>query len=102
MDTSKFDNFMNDVIVHKNTARKYAPSGYDLELGDKKEEIIALNTEQNISRRAIHDSLIKADIISEDRSFKSFSVWMTKSIKKNRESNAEKDKRAHPVVDNED
>ena len=96
MDDSKFDSFMNDVM-----AQKKSPSlGYDAELGDKKEEIIALYTEQNISRRVIFDSLIKAGILNKDRSFDGFSGWMTTSIKRSaEESKLKRSDKFHRVED---
>ncbi len=97
VDDSKFDSFMNDVMAQK----KSTSMGYDSELGDRKEEIIALYTEQNISRRVIFDSLVKAGIINEDRALNGFSHWMSRSIKKSIKANAEKDKNVYRVEDDE-
>ena len=69
MDASKFDSFMNEVMAYKNTAKKPSPTSLDFELGNRKEEIIALYTEQHIARRIIFDNLVKSGIIKEDRSF---------------------------------
>ncbi len=101
MNDSKFDSFMNDVMAHKDTARKYTLSGYDLELGDKKDEILTLYTEHHISRKIIFENLVKSGIISEDRHFGSFSKWMTKSIKRNTKSNEGNNRKIHCVEDNE-
>lgn len=99
MDDSKFNSFMNDVMAHKDIADKNGRQGYDFELGDKKDEILALHTEQHISRRIIFDSLVKSGIISEDKPFKGFTQWMGRSIKRNSELNTEENKKVYRVQD---
>jgi len=86
MDDSKFNSFMNDIIATGETSRNNVVVGYwNTALGERRDEIISLYTERNISRRSIVDSLIKAGIVGEERTLKSFTDWMSKAIKKDRE-----------------
>lgn len=84
MDDSKFSSFMNEMMAIEKT-KKFDPNSYDTIFGDRRNEIIALSTERNISRKAIYDSLVKAGIMSKDRSPEGFSQWMTTAIRKDRE-----------------